>query len=118
MEGGYEMSGGVSCAVDLFYSNQDPLLAGQGLSQRMIGELGLGMTGVFAVAAYVERDAPHALSAQQSFSLNFDLEFDHQGLRAFLEECFPDVLAQERGQKLLAHVQPGRRYTVRTFDMS
>lgn len=65
MEGGYEMGGGISCAVDLFYSREDPVAGGQ--ERQMIGAIGLGV---------------------------------------------------ERGKKLLEQVQPGRRYTVRSFDMS
>lgn len=116
MEGGYEMSGGVSCAVDLFFSKEDPVMGGQ--QRRKIGVLGLGAGQVIAVANYVDRGAPHALDVKLSFNLNYDLEFDTEGLQGFLEECFPDLLTQARGNKLLEQVAPGRRYTVRSFDMS
>ena len=108
----------VDLAVDLFYSKEDPMMAGRSAEDRNISEIGLGFSRVSAVSHYVERGAPHALSAERKFSLNFDLEFDAEGLRGFLYDCFPDIMAEERGRALLAHIEPGRRYQVSTFDMS
>lgn len=110
--------GYVSHAVDLLHSKADPRYEGKSAGQRLISELDIGMHSIFVVADYVDRGAPHALSVENSFNLNYDIEFDGEGLIQFLRECFSEFLAKERGESVVRGIEPDGRYVVRTFDMS